>query len=271
MTGMDETQDTEPVEVVLRKQVAPYTQLPNAIVQTLQNPDALAIWAYLNSKSSNWRIIKGHLMAHFGLGRERYVRAMQVLRQAGLVSDRYVRDGTRIVGRELYVHLEPCIQVSVHTENVSDGKPVAYYETQDKSTKEKKGTKPPTPKGGLSVVPPGEEVYSEGFERFWVAFPRRRRGAKADAFGVWTRKGYEQYADKIVEDVESKAKLHRQWLDGFAPAATTYLNKRGWTEDLETTGSQGHAKETPFERIQRLQQESREDLIDRARNSGFDF
>lgn len=269
---MDETQDTEPVEVVLRKQVAPYTQLPNAIVQTLQNPDALAIWTYLNSKSSNWRIIKGHLMTHFGLGRERYVRAMQVLRQAGLVSDRYVRDGTRIVGRELYVHLEPCIQVSVHTENVSDGKPVAYYETQDKSTKEKKGTKPPTPKGGLVVVgTPGREKYSEGFERFWDAFPNIRKGSKADAYKAWVKRKLEEHTDFIVQDVESKVESHRKWIDGFAPMATTYLNQSGWTEPLETTGSQGHAKETPFERTQRLQQESREDLIQRARDSGFNF
>jgi len=131
--------------------------------------------------------------------------------------------------------------------------------------------KPPKGGGLALVAEPGKETYSEGFERFWKVFPSQRKGSKADAFKVWQRSKLEQHTEFIVQDVESKVESHRKWLDGYAPAATTYLNKRGWTEDLETTGSQGHAKETPFERTQRLQRESREDLIERARNARFDF
>jgi hypothetical protein len=124
---------------------------------------------------------------------------------------------------------------------------------------------------GRQLARPGHEEYSDGFDRFWMAFPAVRKGSKAEAYKVWLKRKLEGDADFIVQNVESKVKSHRKWIDGFAPMATTYLNQSGWTEPLETTGSQGHAKETPFERTQRLQQESREDLVQRARNAGFDF
>ncbi len=257
----------------LRKQIAPYTQLPNAAINAIKNPDALAIWVYLNSKSDSWIVIGSHLRDNFSLGRDRYTKAMQDLRKLGLVVDVRLRDKktNQINGRVLRINLEPCIQVSVHTENPSHGKS-DHYEKKDFITKEKKVRNPQTPQGGLSLVSiPGQEVYSDGFERFWKAFPNTRKGSKADAYKSWLKRKLEEHTDFIVQDVESKVESHQKWLDGFAPAATTYLNKSGWTEPLETTGSQGHAKETPFERNQRLQQESREDLLQRARTAGFDF
>lgn len=124
---------------------------------------------------------------------------------------------------------------------------------------------------GRQIGPPGQEVYSEGFERFWRAFPTVRKGSKADAYKAWVKLKLEEHTAFIVQDVESKVESHQKWKDGFAPMATTYLNKSGWTEPLETTGSNGHAKETPFERTQRLQRESREDLTDEWNRGVQDF
>ena len=132
-------------------------------------------------------------------------------------------------------------------------------------------TDPKASKSMAGLVRPGDEKYSDSFERFWQAFPKNRKGSKWEASCIWERRNYERYTEEIVQDLENRAKS-RKWIDGYNPEAKTYLNKHVWTEPVdETTGSQGHAKETPFERTQRLQQESREDLIHRARDAGWDF
>lgn len=212
-----------------------------------------------------------HFAKFFDVTGSRASQIISDLARRGYLRVEHQKDGERIIGRSIFLvtpleNLTPPLKFS---NDPPLGNAEGSNTKSNNPTARAKALVPLLKK--VNEVAPGDEVYSEGFERFWVAFPRKRRGAKADAFGVWVRRHYEQYTDKIVQDVESKAKLHRQWLDGFAPAATTYLNKRGWTEDLETTGSDDHAKETPFERTLRLQQESREDLVDRARTAGFDF
>jgi hypothetical protein len=70
-----------------------FTILPNKSIEAIQDPVALAIWAHLTSKPPDWIIRKAELMARFGLGRERYTKAMQELRKLGLVWDFTVRNG----------------------------------------------------------------------------------------------------------------------------------------------------------------------------------
>lgn len=262
-------------DAMLRKQVAPYTQLPTAVIQSIQNPDALALWAYLHSKSSNWRILKNHLRDHFDLSRERYAEAMRVLKTAGLVSDHFVRDaGNRIVGRDLILNLEPCIPISVRTESPTDGKHGHSYETQENSTKEKSLTKPPSPRkrgNSLSVVQPviGEGKYSREFEEFWDDWPKGKGGTKAKAYKAWLKLKLDD-ADKQAErtklhyDVQQRKAYHRPWQEDVVCHVATYLNGQGWTADIDTsTGNRtnGRAK-TSYEQVMEASERNRAALLE---------
>jgi len=87
----------------LRVEGAPYTTLPNETLQNIQNPDALAIWAFLQSQATGWKVMRSHIMSHFKLGRDRYSKAMETLRAIGLIETVVtVENSTKqILGREI--------------------------------------------------------------------------------------------------------------------------------------------------------------------------
>ncbi|MCX5508361.1 DNA-binding domain-containing protein [Pseudomonas sp. BJa3] len=104
---------------------APYSSLSNDVVAMIINPDALAIWTYLQTRSSDWKVIGSHLQDRFAIGRERYSKAMACLKDLGLVSHEVVREeGTgKVLGRRVIVHYEPNLQVSEYSVNRSVGLP----------------------------------------------------------------------------------------------------------------------------------------------------
>jgi uncharacterized phage protein (TIGR02220 family) len=85
----------------------PYTSISNEVVSTIRNTDALAIWAFLQSKSNDWTVIGTFLMSHFNLGRKRYSDAMRCLKDYGLIEYRINRDDSgKIVGNKIIVMYE---------------------------------------------------------------------------------------------------------------------------------------------------------------------
>lgn len=74
-----------------------FTTLPNKSIDMIQDPVALAIWVHLTSKPPNWIIHKSELMKRFGLGIDRYTKAMRELRELGLVWDFIERNGEGLI------------------------------------------------------------------------------------------------------------------------------------------------------------------------------
>ena len=106
----------------------PYTSISNEVVSTIRNPDALAIWTFLQSKSNDWTVIGTFLMKHFYLGRKRYSDAMKCLKDSGLIEYRIDRDGDgKILGNKIIVMYEyPTVPSSTETGmsvNPQSGKP----------------------------------------------------------------------------------------------------------------------------------------------------
>lgn len=125
----------------------PYTTVINDVVQGLQNPDSLAIWVFLQSKSSGWTVVASHIQSHFGIGRQRYRAAMRCLHEEGLIS--YVSnrdDNGHLLGKEIVVHWRP---KDCHSPNVQETErsvsptvgETTPYEIQDIHTKQQEGTK----------------------------------------------------------------------------------------------------------------------------------
>lgn len=60
---------------------------PISSVELIQNPIALAVWAFMLSNPNN-DIKRQDIMDRFSMGQRRYTNAMRELKQLGLVADR---------------------------------------------------------------------------------------------------------------------------------------------------------------------------------------
>ena len=70
------------------------------------------------------------------------------------------------------------------------------------------------------------------FPEFWAAYPVKK--GRAEALAKWTARGLDAIADRIIADVQARKAHDRQWLDGYAPHGSTYVNGRGWEDEIET-------------------------------------
>lgn len=90
-------------------------------------------------------------------------------------------------------------------------------------------TETPTP----PLPPKGGVEYSEGFEAFWRAYPR-----KVEKIAAWRRWQKINGAMPIVADIVASVEAHKRsadWLKNngeFIPYPATWLNKGGWTSEL---------------------------------------
>lgn len=68
------------------------------------------------------------------------------------------------------------------------------------------------------------------FEEFWTAYPNKK--GKKDAEAAWKRKALDAHADAILTDVKRRQRADRDWLKGFIPHGSTYVNAEGWRDGL---------------------------------------
>ena len=98
-----------------------YFMLSREVVQAIDNPDALAIWCYLQSKPQNWIVLEDQVRSHFNIGRLKYLKAMRCLRVAGLY--RVVRlkdDKSRFCSNEFHIYPFSYLRISVQSEMNTD-------------------------------------------------------------------------------------------------------------------------------------------------------
>lgn len=84
----------------------------------------------------------------------------------------------------------------------------------------------PSPKKSTERVP-----RSLGrFEDFWQAYPNKK--GRKDAEKAWARKGLDAQADLILADVRRRQVHDRDWVKGYVPHGSTYVNAEGWRDGL---------------------------------------
>jgi hypothetical protein len=130
-----------------------------------------------------------------------------------------------------------------------------WQEHRGKGTKESPpgdGGPPPSAQPAAAVTPPGQpekkpkaprkpavpvgaEGYTQAFLAFWEAYPTASKGSKFEAFNKWQRMELAEHAAKLTADVAERAKGDRQWLEGFIPHVSTYINQRIWQSDIDRT------------------------------------
>lgn len=92
-----------------------------------------------------------------------------------------------------------------------------------------KNTKGYTNNNGNKEKKDNNDIYTKTFLRFFDAYPKKVE--KKKAFIVWQRKGLKIKTDEIVQFVE-RARVSRQWQDGYVPNPSTFLNGERWNDDL---------------------------------------
>jgi len=93
---------------------------------------------------------------------------------------------------------------------------------------------------------------ADRFEDFWRAYPNKK--GRKDAEATWRRKGLDAEADLIIADVRRREKHDRDWLKGYCPHGSTYVNAEGWRDGLPPTPlPQQPAQMQPSRQMQAIQ------------------
>jgi hypothetical protein len=95
-----------------------------------------------------------------------------------------------------------------------------------------------------SIEQQAARATANRFDEFWAAYPVKK--GRAGAMAKWKARKLDAIADQIIDDVKRRKAEDRQWLDGYVPHGSTYVNGRGWEDAIEqrTTG-RGAQSETP--------------------------
>jgi len=86
----------------------PFVMNSRDVIQSIKNPEALAIWVYLQSLPENWVFRETQIRNHFSIGRTRYLSAMRELRESGLyLVKRRKNDVGQFIGSDYHIYALP--------------------------------------------------------------------------------------------------------------------------------------------------------------------
>lgn len=106
---------------------------------------------------------------------------------------------------------------------------------------------------GKKVLPRGGHA-PDAFAAFWAQYPVKK--AKDKAQSAWNRlKANSELISTIMHDIANRKQNDRQWVEGFVPHASTYLNGQRWEDEIEPltnkkTGVQSSQSGKPTEEEQ---------------------
>lgn len=69
------------------------------------------------------------------------------------------------------------------------------------------------------------------FDEFWSAYPVKK--GRADAAAKWKARKLDAIADTILADVKLRQTNDRDWIEGYVPHGSTYVNGRGWEDGMK--------------------------------------
>ncbi|BAM66463.1 hypothetical protein [Xanthomonas citri phage CP2] len=79
------------------------------------------------------------------------------------------------------------------------------------------------------ITSTGKKQTAEHFPKFWAAYPVKK--GKADALKKWKSKGCDAMADQIIAHVRRMEREDDDWLRGFIPHGSTYINGERWEDE----------------------------------------
>ncbi|MFZ0871578.1 MAG: hypothetical protein WAM90_12750, partial [Rhodanobacter sp.] len=103
-----------------------------------------------------------------------------------------------------------------------------------------------------------QELLSEGvkkptprFDEFWSLYPVKK--GKAEAATKWKARNLDAIADVILADVQKRKTHDQDWVDGYIPHGSTYVNGKGWEDGLKPLRSSVIAIAAPSKTLTAIQ------------------
>ena len=241
------------------------TEIPNTVIKGLKgrtlSPMAKWLYVYLKSVAGDrgeCRQSISILVAATGLSRGQVSKERRALRAVGLITITEGRrrnrdpDLLRIVDvwpenmqefasfgvHEVNTSHEPLLQQSVGEEHAGVHEVNSGVHEVNSGVH---GTLYGRTRGRRSL---GEEEkqYTVGFLAYHAAHPVKK--GKANAWRIWQRQKLEPLAATIVQSVHDHLKYDPQWARGYIKHLDSYLNAKGWEDelDIETSGHHIHTR-----------------------------
>ena len=220
----------------------PYFMISREVVQSIDNPLALAIWVYLQSKADDWKVIEADIMKQFKVGRTSYLKAMKCLREAQLYSvERYKNEENQFVGSVFHVYEtptstdfhtygEPHVWESTHTETHT-------YIKEEEITTEK-------------------EINTEDlWLLFWANYPKKV--AKLPAEKAFKRLSVDK---QILACEDNAAQRYVGRRKGVIPNPATYLNEERWNDEQDEVAITSHRQINSMVKNQKVLELNNEQL-----------
>lgn len=89
----------------------------------------------------------------------------------------------------------------------------------------------------------GKQKTSARFPEFWAAYPVKK--GKADALKKWKLKDCDDFADQIIAHVRRMEREDDDWLRGFVPHGSTYINGERWEDEPKKDKPHGASTAAP--------------------------
>lgn len=223
-----------------------FTQISNNVINGIKHGDAFLVWAYIYSKSGNWKVIKQHIKNHFGFGDKKLKQIFAYLKRAKLISyvqrscangrfaqsDIRVHNGKNFDKNQTFTKKAPQVPKTAPAVHRTSGNDELLNKEITKEIKIRKNKKQSL--SASSAAQPKTlitEKTSSGFDDFWKIYPVKRN--KKRAKDIWKRKRYDEIAPFILEDIQKRIKNDMQWHNkAFIPHASTYLLNERWEDEI---------------------------------------
>lgn len=233
-----------------------FTTILNNTANSIKDAAALGIYFDLASKPSDWKISETYLQNRFGMGRDAVRSKMAKLKLLGLMKTSPIKNSKgQIIMWETVLYSEPQIshlqsnpqclsEENQVTENPSSGIMLSEKSAQSQNHitekpvtgKSRRLENPPTTNKRYKQIKdlknPPIPPKGEGsrFEEFWQLYPKRK--AKDYCEGKWKQKKLDQIADTIIEKLREQVSQDDEWIRGYAPNPSTYINQARWKDEI---------------------------------------
>jgi hypothetical protein len=193
----------------------PYFMISREVVQSIDNPLALAIWVYLQSKSDDWKVVENDILRQFTVGRTSYLKAMKCLRDANLYAvQRLKNDTNQFVGSIFHIY-----EVPTSTDFHTDGEPHLRDATRMENHTDIKE----------EDIPTEEEISKEeNWLRFYEPFPKKTK--KSAAYKFFKRMSLKKQTLAIKDNAAERYKHRKQQMK---PNPYNYLKDEMWNDERE--------------------------------------
>jgi hypothetical protein len=227
-------------KLIISKDASSFTTIPNKVLQGLQNMEALGLWCYLASLPPSWEFYKEVIREHCNLGRDKLDQLLKLLESHNLLSISVARDEKGKFSH-LSVHIKNGEEfISIENKKIKKKRPFTDLPLTDNqllvNSSYKENINKLNIKTNKTKISPAPKVAEDRFQEFYDSYPKKKD--REAAHKAWKKNKCNEIADRIIEDVKTRARLEQQWQDKqFIPYPSTYLNRKMWTDEIISSSS----------------------------------